>query len=420
MFAPWLPLISNLELGFLWNIGPNLSSGRATADYLLPFTSGEHSVLFGEAHAEFQNFWRGPRVSTVTGPGFVSTNSTANDRTDLSFGGGYRTLLGSKALIGVNGFYDTSRLFGRWLSSGGAGLEMTTIGPGNSAFDLNVNYYGNIFSSEGLRNAFRNKGGSWDIEAAYLQPLLKEAFDLRLKVSGYQFNVGESVYGCRTGADLTTRDNTFGIRYDYGYDKVNNSYHTIGAFANIGFQLENLFKGESPVSMPEAIFASPRNLKWLLTRKVNRNWHQPTAVVQTSTIQSGSRADRFLASLPMVDIGPTHVGLSAFTAFPFASLNPTQNIVVEFDYAFDAVPTGGTATWVVDVRSPFPGIASQNLFAGIVPTGQSGHMTFTLNTVGNQSAFTSASRDPDGMSITAVAAGTTTGTFTNISIRFNQ
>ena len=283
MFGPWLPRVSNLDLGFLWSIGPNLSTGRATADYLFPIGLSNSSVLFGEAHAEFQNFWRRPNIATITGPGFVSTNSAANNRTDLSFGGGIRTIVAENTLVGVNGFYDTTKLFGQWYASGGVGLEMAANGPGNSLVDLNFNYYGNIFTSEGLRNAFRNKGGSWDIEAGYSQPLFNEAFDLRLKFAGYQFNIGESVYGWRTGADLTTRNNMFTVRYEYGYDRANSSYHTIGAFANIGFQLENIFKGESPVTMPAPIFASPRSLWWLLTRKVQRNWHQSVAVVLTRT-----------------------------------------------------------------------------------------------------------------------------------------
>jgi hypothetical protein len=427
MFAPWLPSISNLELGFLWTVGPNLSAGRGTLDYLLPIRSGDYSVIFGEAHAEFQNFWRSPSVSTVTGPGFTVTNSTANDRTDISLGGGYRTLFGKRALVGVNGFYDTSRLFGQWFSAGGVGLETAAIGPGNSAIDLNVNYYGNLFLSEGLRNAFRNKGGSWDIEAGYLQPLFNEAFDLRLKFNGYQFDVGESVCGWRTGADLTTRDNTFSIRYEYGYDKVNGSYNTIGAFANVGFQLENIFRGESPVTMPQPIFASPRSLAWLLTRKVHRNWHQPTAVVLTNARGAGaggSGCDRFVLALALVvEAGTTHVFDTAFPAFPRSSLDPTKHVVMEFDFDFKATPTG-PLTWVIDVRAPFPGVAAQNFFIAAAlppPTSASGHMSVTLSTIGNQGNFITAGVDPDGMSLTVIAPGTAPGaSFTNLCVRFNQ
>ena len=272
LFGPWLPRIPELELGFLWSIGPNLSTGRATADYLLPIRWGGNSILFGEAHGEFQNFWKRPTGANI---------STANNRTDLSFGGGFRTILGGSDLVGVNGFYDTTKLFGRWRSSGGVGLEMAGIGPGSSLVDLNFNYYGAIFTSEGLRNAFRNQGGSWDIVGGVSQPLFDQTFDLRLKFSGYQFNVGSPVYGWSAGAEITSRCNTFKVKYEHGYDRVNGSYNTVGAFVNVGLQLENILRGENPITKAQPIFSSPRSLWWLLTRKVNRDWHQATAVVRS-------------------------------------------------------------------------------------------------------------------------------------------
>jgi hypothetical protein len=47
----------------------------------------------------------------------------------------------------------------------------------------------------------------------------------------------------------------------------------------VGFQLENLLSGESPLTLPEPVFRSPRDLRRLLGLKVKRNWHQPAAVV---------------------------------------------------------------------------------------------------------------------------------------------
>jgi len=179
---------------------PEPCTGRLTVDYLYPVRLGSGSVLFGEGHGEFQNFWKSPPVSTDPG----STNFTANERTDLSFGGGFRKLFGESAFIGVNGFYDTTKLFDQWYPAGGVGLEMAALGPGDTAVDLNFNYYGNIFNSEGLRNAFRNVAGSWDMEAGVSTSLFNDAFDLRVKLNAYQFNIGESGFGWRTGADLTT------------------------------------------------------------------------------------------------------------------------------------------------------------------------------------------------------------------------
>ena len=54
-----LPLIPNLQFGYLYDFGNNrVSSGRFTADYLLPFSLSRDSMIFGEAHTEFQDFWK--------------------------------------------------------------------------------------------------------------------------------------------------------------------------------------------------------------------------------------------------------------------------------------------------------------------------------------------------------------------------
>jgi hypothetical protein len=190
-------------------------------------------------------------------------------------------MLGDNTFFGVNGFYDTSRLYNRWYSSGGLGLEMAAIVSGDDSVDLNFNWYGNPFSRDFLVNAFRNNGGTFDIEAGYSHALFDHALDLRLKFAGYQFDVGNPVYGTRTGADLTTRNGMFTLRYEHGNDRVNGQYNTVGGFVNVGFKLENLLSGESPLTMPEPVFRSPRNLGRLLVRRVNRLWHQPSAVVAT-------------------------------------------------------------------------------------------------------------------------------------------
>src|SRR5208283_3311950 len=165
MFSGIIPRISNLELGFLYNFGNNVSMGRFSADYLLPFNLSCDSVIFGEAHGEWENFWKTPTVSVTSVSGSTITTSGSSNRVDLSFGGGYRTMLGESTLLGVNGFYDTSRLFNTWYSSGGVGLEWAALLGGDAALDLNVNWYGNLFTRDGLINAFRNRGGSYDVEA---------------------------------------------------------------------------------------------------------------------------------------------------------------------------------------------------------------------------------------------------------------
>jgi hypothetical protein len=289
MLAPFLPKIPNLELGFEYSFGKNVRTGGFTADYVLPFEQSADSVLFVEAHAEGWGFWKREPVSPAAGPVFTSIKSSTSNRIDLSLGVGYRTMAAASTLLGVNGFYDASRLgvnspyntsnlFSRWHSSGGVGLEYAANVVGDGAIDLNLNWYGNVFNRDVLINAFRNQGGSFDVEAGYSHALFNQALDLRLKLVGYQFDMGTPVRGWRGGADLTTRDGMFTVRYEHGRDPINGDYNTVGGFVNIGFQLENVLKGESPVAMPEPVFRSPRDLRRLLGLKVKRNWRQPSDV----------------------------------------------------------------------------------------------------------------------------------------------
>jgi hypothetical protein len=89
LFGP----IPNLEVGYLYSFGRSVRTGRLTLDYVLPVSLGSDSVVFGEAHLEFTGFW-----NTLSG--------SLNNRVDLSVGGGYRSMLNDKTLVGVNGFYD--------------------------------------------------------------------------------------------------------------------------------------------------------------------------------------------------------------------------------------------------------------------------------------------------------------------------
>ena len=275
MLGAYMPTIPNLELGFQYFFGNKVRSGQASFDYLLPVNVGNNSVVFGEAHGNWWNFAQRP-------------TGGASNRVDLSIGGGYRKILADQLLVGINGFYDTSRLFNNWYSSGGVGLEFAANIGSSDAVDLNANWYGDIFSSSSILNAFRNKGGSYDIEAGYSHAMFNQALDLRIKFAGYQFDTGSSVYGYKTGADLTTKDGMFMLRYEYGNDRINGAWNNIGAFVNIGFQVENVIKGESPFTMPEPIFKSPRNLGRMMAQKVKRDWSPPMPIVGARTAPSGS------------------------------------------------------------------------------------------------------------------------------------
>ncbi len=266
MFQGILPPIPNLQVGYIYNFGQNVRSGRFTADYLLPVKLGAESRVFGEAHTEWQSFWKMP--------GF-------NNRVDVSLGGGYRTILRNKAMVGVNGFYDTSRLGEQWYSSGGFGFETAALLSGSDALDLRANWYGKLFNSSVIVNAFRYGPSNYDFQAGFSHELWNGGPDFRVSATGYQFDVGNRVYGWNTGAELKSRDGVFVVKYAVGRDPINSTYQTVGAFVNVGFRMENILKGESPFIMPTPIFKSPRNiLTWLdSTLSYLRNFSQPASVL---------------------------------------------------------------------------------------------------------------------------------------------
>lgn len=281
MFRNLFPTIPNLEFGYQYFFGKRVRSGQASADYVLPYRLNADSVVFGEAHGDWWDFGNRP-------------SNGASNRVDLPIGGGYRCIVNRDLFVGVNGFFDSSRLFNSWSSSGGVGLEMAAKVGDSDAFDLNANWYGNVFSANDILNAFRNKGGSFDVEAGYSHALFNSQYDLRLKFAGYKFDTGSNIFGYKTGAELTTRDGMFTLRYEYGYDRLNQSWNNVGAFVNIGFQVENLAKGESPFTMPEPVFRSPRNLQRMFTQKVKRDWNQSYAPKRLSLASSRGSSGSFV------------------------------------------------------------------------------------------------------------------------------
>ncbi len=255
-----LPLVPNLEFGYLYNFGQGILSGRFTIDYLLPIELGKDAVVFGEAHAESQGFGKGRK-------------GTAHTRTDISVGGGYRRMIGDDLLVGVNSFFDATRLGRPWHTSLGVGADAAFLIGGHDALDLNFNWYG-LPHHEILVAIFQKGRTNYDFEAGYSHELYAGGPDLRLHATGYRFDSGSGVIGWRAGAELKTRDGAFSLKYEAGHDRLNYTYHTVGGFLNIGFQVENLLNGESPFTAPEPIFRSPRNLRRLLASKVHRTWNQ--------------------------------------------------------------------------------------------------------------------------------------------------
>jgi len=323
--SQYLLFIPNLEVGFQYFFGNRVRSGQASVDYLLPVNLTNNSVVFGEAHGNWWNFLKKP----VGG---------ASNRIDLSFGGGYRQMLADQFLVGVNGFYDTSRLYNKWYPSGSIGLELAFNVGTNDAVDLNANWYGNIFSSTDIINAFRNHGGSYDIEAGYSHALFDNSLDLRLKFTGYQFDIGNSVYGYKTGADLTTKDGMFMLRYEYGKDRINGQWNNIGAFVNVGFQIENIIRGESPFTATEPIFESPRNLRRMLSQKVKRDWNQQyapgkRAALAAAAVTANGGGSHVVWFRPVPDSAVLSDNrFLALSGVDYTQLEPGSYVTVTFDY----------------------------------------------------------------------------------------
>ena len=173
------------------------------------------------------------------------------------------------------------------------------VGGNDDAIDLNFNWYGKLFNSQVLTNAFRYGPSNFDFQAGYSHESWNGGPDFRLSATGYQFDIGSRVYGWNAGAELKSRDGMFVLKYDVGNDRINQTYQTVGAFVNVGFQPENIIKGESPFTMPTPIFKSPRNLWYMLTQTVNRDWHQPASVIlsQQTSSTTGAQTVQFRLTL---------------------------------------------------------------------------------------------------------------------------
>ena len=295
MLKNWLPVVPNLQFGFNYLFGRNLRQSWWSADYVLPVSITTSDIIFGEAHVDSAN-------SSSTG-GFPFLNNFwqqgsagIQNRIDLSVGLGYRKFLGENVLVGLYGFYDSTRLSGAWRSAGSVGFQAAVNGPGDSALDLNFNYYsdsyvgydsrGSVFPTFNLFGAIAQGRGNYDFEAGASQPLFDRSYDLRVKLAGYQYDMGNSkVYGLRSGADITTADGVFKVSAEYGNDRLTGQYGQVGAYINIGFQTDNILKGENPFTKPERIFRSPRNLRQFASQPAKRNWRKPSAVIANANCE---------------------------------------------------------------------------------------------------------------------------------------
>lgn len=194
--------VPNLQAGYIYYSGKNWRVGYFTLDYLLPIRLTENSIVFGAAHSEFQG---------------SSTNLTSrsDEQVFLSMGGGYRTVLRKTALLGFNCFYDTARFASRWVSSGGAGLEMALLITGHDSIDMQFNWYGDLAEGD-LVNQYRDGLANFDLQLGYSHQLFDGGPDLRLFGTAYEFDDDSGVFGWQAGGEIKSPDGVVSLKFETG------------------------------------------------------------------------------------------------------------------------------------------------------------------------------------------------------------
>ncbi|MBI4964551.1 MAG: inverse autotransporter beta domain-containing protein [Desulfomonile tiedjei] len=257
---PLLPTNANLETVYLHTFDQTRNYGRWTVDYVIPLRTGKNGMRFMEIHGEFEK------------PYFSYSGQLA-DRADLSLGLGQRLFNQKNFLVGANAFLDASQVRDQWYWSGGLGLE--------AALRLFPNGSGQFpYPFEVLDVSFNvYKGGGLDLEAGFSMPL-GDYVDLRFNAAKYRFYDGEYLLGWRGGADLKASGGLFVLKYEYGQDRINSSYHTVGAFVSVPLELENLLQGKWPFKIPDSFLKRRPDFQRLAASRVTRSWRHPQTVVE--------------------------------------------------------------------------------------------------------------------------------------------
>ena len=292
LFPGIFPSIPNLQVGYLYSFGEKVKADRLTVDYLFPVNLGPDSAFFAEAHGQFTNFWKSVERWFST-DGTITSFRSLNERKDLSLGAGIRKIFGGNTLVGLNGFYDGTKLGRKWYHSGSAGLEFAALLLDDDALDLNFNWYGNLFNANVLANAFRRGPANFDIQAGYSHELWDGGPDLRLSGTAYKFSARRGVTGGKGAAELKTRDGMFSVKYEVAYDDINRTYHSVGAFMNLAFGLDvSANWAQIHWGPPEPIFRSPRNFFRRLRQPVaKRRMTAPTVPIVMSRAITPSPVD---------------------------------------------------------------------------------------------------------------------------------
>ncbi|MEW6529325.1 MAG: hypothetical protein AB1473_00710 [Thermodesulfobacteriota bacterium] len=408
-----LPKWANLDFGFNITFNNSLTTGSYFLDLLVPVQRSARECFFIEAHGEYLGYWRNKSeaLNQSTLPFFAvpvelittSAIDSSPNRHDFSFGAGYRKLFDSSTLVGINSFVDLSRVFDEWHSSWGWGFEFAALCPYNSAIDFHFNQYGNLFRGSAFLAAFRAQGTSIDFGGGCSLALLDEKLDLRLGVDGYRFIFGNEEWGWRGSAELTTGDGAFSLRYEHGYDRIDHSYDSIGAYVNWAFDSQNLLSGRNPFTWPEPVFKNSRNMDRNLTAKVRRNWHQPSALILARSAAAQKSltliAQRSVTGSLTRPAPGSFLILGLFAPIPQDIANSARKIIVQLSLS------GNTFT---SLRVGLGNAGSGAFFDLGAPDVDSGNGTFTYELTPGQ--FTAL--------VDSISFRTSAG-FTNLSVIYS-
>ncbi len=250
-------------------LGRHTDAGRRRsvvfADALIPVAKDSLSTFFAEFHGENRGvFAQGPSRSRG---GLLTTH--------VSMGGGYRSFVGNRGLVGVNGFYETG-VFGRFSPSWAWGMEMAASVGANGLLDLTLNQYGNRLGNPlDLFARAKRRAIDVDVETGYTHRVFNGHGDLRLRAGGYQFNTRSARwdYGYKAGADLTLGRGALRLAYEHGWDRTKGHYDFVGAQVGLKLGLGELLKGRNPFSFAWSTpVTRSRYLDGLLTKSVKRKY----------------------------------------------------------------------------------------------------------------------------------------------------
>jgi Inverse autotransporter, beta-domain len=267
-----IPQATDKRLGDLVLFKPTLSSGaiyrfgdddrgsRLTMDFFLPTRMGRSSSFFVESRAEY----RDP---------FAHLPASGSRRLDLDLGLGWRKVGHDGAMVGINTFWDTSRLSGDWYASAGFGLE-AALPVYSGLWDISLN---------------ADRGGGIDLKSGYTLPVWNDRLDMRVYAEKYRFFDGEFILGSKFGAELSSPDRLLSVSYEYGQDSRNPEYQVIACSVAVPLKLDNIFRGKNPFSYPDQADWSHHYAQRLKSEGVRRAWHQPDAVVEARNTPQGKR-----------------------------------------------------------------------------------------------------------------------------------